>query len=621
MVKAAPQPKGEPAEPPGPFAADATAARKPAAAPTKGAATDAAKTAASAKPEPVIVEVEKNPAVLTALEMPRKTPADHLQVILWLIDFDRQQLAKPILNELAKLQLTDAQRAELVNQFGSASLQKLANAEELAPAGAAFAEACMSAAETIATNPQRLDSLIKQLSDASPEVRLAAQHDLAASGQKAVNATLEALARETDPARRGTLATAIMAMHPLSDGPLLAMLDTGDPILRMQVGDMLRQLNVPQAAPFIASSAADTERPLLSALSSYSRGTPVFTPDASNVVEVWTWDDNSKKLSSVRATPGDARIYWMAKIARALYQLQPQNPDYRLRALVLAWESGSAPKMQLSDTRLLNAVLREALEQNFPHAALAAVNGLAQAGNAGVLVTGDGKPSPLADAVNSPNRSVRFAALRAIMTLDPTSPFPGSSRIPEAVAWFAANNAERRAVVAMPTIAAASDLAAQLSAHGLDAEATNRGGVAISLARDIPELEAIFVDMDILLPNVREVLFQLRRNPASGDVPIALLAADGRFDAAQRLAAEHQRVIAVPRLHAPDALANTVNELAKLAAPDAVPAAERTAQAAQAREWLAKLESGSRPFYVIRRTASLPPAPPQRALPATLPHQ
>jgi CheY-like chemotaxis protein len=173
----------------------------------------------------------------------------------------------------------------------------------------------------------------------------------------------------------------------------------------------------------------------------------------------------------------------------------------------------------------------------------------------------------------------------------------------------------------MPTIAAASDLASQLSAHGIDAESTNRGGEAVSLARDTPELEAIFVDMDILLPNVREVVFQLRRNATTGDVPIALLAADGRFDAAQKLAAEHQRVIAVPRLHTAEALANAFNELAKLAAPDAVPAAERTGQAAQAHEWLAKLESGSRPFYVIRRTASLPPAPPRRPLPATLPHQ
>ena len=43
-----------------------------------------------------------------------------------------------------------------------------------------------------------------------------------------------------------------------------------------------------------------------------------------------------------------------------------------------------------------------------------------------------------------PNRRVRFAALRAIMTLDPKSPYPGSSRVPEAFAWFAGGTGERR---------------------------------------------------------------------------------------------------------------------------------------------------------------------------------
>jgi CheY-like chemotaxis protein len=605
----------KPAPPkPAPKAASADAAAAPGAAP----AADA-----NAKPEDlrVKIEVEKNPAVLTALEMPRKTPADHLQVVLWLIDLDRQQLAKPILEELGKLQLTDSQRAELVNQFGSGSMLKLAQAKDLAPAGAAFAQACTAAAEAATNNPQRLETLIKQLADPSPEIRIAAQHDLAASGQKAVNATLEALAREADPKRRDALATGIMAMHPLSDGPLLAMLDTRDPALRAYIADMLQQLNVPQAAPFLAANEPAAERQLISALSSYSRGTPVFAADPSNQVELWVWDDAAKKLSSVRSTANDARIYWMAKLARALYHLRPQNPDYQLRALVLAWESGSSAKTQLTDTRLLNDVLREALKQNHPHAALAAVNALGQSRNPSVLITTDGKPSPLADAVTSPDRGVRFAALHAIMTLDPTSPFPGSSRIPEALAWFAESAAQRRAVVAMPTNEMASQLAGQLSAHGLDAEATNRGREAVTMARDLPEVDAIFVDMDILLPSIRQVLFELRRNPTSGDVPIALLAADGRFEAAQKLAAEHQRVIAVPRLHTAEAVANTVNELARLATPDAAPANERTAQAALAKAWLAKLESGARPFYVVRRTALLEPAPPQRVLPANVPHQ
>ncbi len=62
-----------------------------------------------------------------------------------------------------------------------------------------------------------------------------------------------------------------------------------------------------------------------------------------------------------------------------------------------------------------------------------------------------------------------------------------------------------------------------------------------------------------------------------------------------------------------------MQQLAAMAVRDAVPANERVAQATQAKVWLAKLESGSRPFYVIRRMARLAPAPPHRDDPDNLP--
>jgi hypothetical protein len=134
----------------------------------------------------------------------------------------------------------------------------------------------------------------------------------------------------------------------------------------------------------------------------------------------------------------------------------------------------------------------------------------------------------------------------------------------------------------------------------------------------LPDLELILVDMNILLPEIREVVYQLRITPATGDIPIALLAADGRLDAAKRLASEHTRVIAVPRPHTTEALTRIVEDLKKLSARDEVPSAERVAQAEQARKWLATLSSGNRPFYTFRRMAMRTPAA-TTPLPATPP--
>jgi Tfp pilus assembly protein PilX len=111
--------------------------------------------------------------------------------------------------------------------------------------------------------------------------------------------------------------------------------------------------------------------------------------------------------------------------------------------------------------------------------------------------------------------------------------------------------------------------------------------------------------MDILVPGIRQVLYELRISPTTGEIPIALLAAEGRLQAAEQLAAEHSRVAAQPRIHSPEVLAHVVEQLTSLAGRDAVTPDERAAQAADARAWLAKLSSRHRPFYTIRRTALL----------------
>ena len=98
---------------------------------------------------------------------------------------------------------------------------RIARTKDLGPEAATFADACMAAASAANNNPQRIATLVGQLTDPSEEVRTIARNDLAATGQIGVNATLEALARETAPDRRAALIVAIEFMSPLADGPVL----------------------------------------------------------------------------------------------------------------------------------------------------------------------------------------------------------------------------------------------------------------------------------------------------------------------------------------------------------------------------------------------------------------
>jgi CheY-like chemotaxis protein len=245
----------------------------------------------------------------------------------------------------------------------------------------------------------------------------------------------------------------------------------------------------------------------------------------------------------------------------------------------------------------VNDILADALRHGRAHAAVAAANELGRRGDESVLFTNDGQPSALAGALADGNRRVRFAALEAVMAIDPQSPFPGSSRVPEALAWFAGGAGERRAVVAMPTNLLATDVAGMLAAHNFEADAINHGRDAIDRSRALADLEMIFVDMGIAEPDVRQVMYELRTSPETGKIPVALFAADGRLPAAQRLAGEHKRVVAAPRPHTADTLGRLVDSLSDLASPNAVPASERAAQAVQAIGWLARLLASDQSFY------------------------
>ncbi len=235
--KAAAEKKPQPAPKPHHTPTLLSAAPRPAAPPPPAPATPSSKSAVPAEQPTELVQplLETDPAVRFALEMPRKEPRDYVQSILLLVDLGRPELAKPILAELMKLNVTDAQRVAIVNEFGSQGMLHLSRAKELAPAAGSFADACMAAANAAATNPERIAALVKQLSDPSPEVRMVARNDLAATGQAGATAALEALARESDPQRRAAIAAAVELMHPLVDRPLLAMLETRDPQLRTRL--------------------------------------------------------------------------------------------------------------------------------------------------------------------------------------------------------------------------------------------------------------------------------------------------------------------------------------------------------------------------------------------------
>jgi CheY-like chemotaxis protein len=558
---------------------------------------------------------ETNPAVLAALELPRTEPQHYLGAVLSLVDLGRPQLAASVLKELVDLNLSNEQQAELVGQFGSRRFLQLARVAALSPAAQQFAESCMSSAATLARDPQRLAKLIDDLNSPSATARNAARFDLAASGEPGVVATLEALARETDPQRRSAIAAAIVSMDPLAVDPLLGMLSTTDPALRRDVIRILKAMHVTLARPFIAaaSSSADAGRLLDEAIGRNKRGMRSFATDENDTVALWHWDDDARKLSNTRYPIDEAQTIWAARLALEYARVRPDDRLVQCQALVLGLEADGlvggmhSPDMErmlsAADGAMLNMVLSAAMKHDFPLAAATVAAVIGERGDASTLYTRAPTPAPLADALNYPNRRVRFAALEAIMALDPPTPFPGASRVPTALGYFATGASQRRAVVAVPGANRAATLAGRLNGLGIEADPATRGGQAVAAAGHSADLEMVLVDVDVDGPGVRDVLYALRSEPATGQVPIGLLATSKRLDAAQRIASQHQRVVAFPRPQSDAALEELIARLMAISDRDPVTPQARAEMSGAALDWLGQLLARDHTYYDLRRQA------------------
>jgi len=567
---------------------------------------------------------ERNPAVIAVLQLPRETPGERLQAVMTLADLGEAELATEILRELATLDLTADQRAALVGEFGTATMLRLARDQRLAADGASFADSCMAAAAQQARDPQRLAALIGDLGNRSAEIRLAARIDLADGGIVAVETLVKALARETDATQRGNLRQALMALEPLSVGPLLATLTTENPQLLASASAVLKSLQNAQALPLLASSTV-AERLLLQEIDRHRQGVPPFRPAANNQIGLWFWDDATAELSYEHYDQPEACILWAARLAEQLVRLDPANVTNRELALVLGLEAAKLrhgyerPLSQVplgkylanvlesyrGDAQAADQLLTAALDSNYPGAATAACELLGGLADVGVLYTPDGRNSPLVRALIGPHRRVSFAALTAILTLDPQKPFPGSSWVPKTLSRFANGGGPPIALVAMPAIQSAASVGGILASLGYQTDVANNPKDLIHFARQSDSLQFLLVDLAIGSPGIRELLHTLRLLPQSAGASIALLAPAGRLVEAHRLASQYDRVVAFPGAQTETAVASIAQRMNDALGRDLCSPQERTAQAEFALDQLGRLLKQPPGFYDTEQLADV----------------
>ena len=578
----------------------------------------------------------QNPAVRAAYTLPRNEPADYLRAVLNLLDLQQPALAQAVFRELLALNLDDQQRADLVARFGTAALLRIGQAEQLGPGATTFAQATIAAANAAATAPERINQLVANLGAAAPQQREAIVA-LSTLGEPGVLASLGVL---TDPSapeeqKRGAR-TVLVRSVPLSVGPLLAAIEAPEP-LRNEAALLLATINPPQAAPLLAAPAVvsgnaelarayesltgqpasieSAEGLLRRSLANIVGGVPPYRVDDQGQLEVWVWDPTKDLPVKLTVSRDDAATLHGARLAQGLESLYPDRSGYRVDAAAWGIEASTilrgtallqdvaSPSLESLAAHEIDRLILGGLERNHSATAIAALSIHADRKDLGCLLTADGKPSATAQALRAGHPSVRYAALETIAAIDPPRPFPGASFVAQAMTHALSASGNAKVLAVAPRTDVAATWAGQLAAAGYRAEAASTGREAIERARLETDIELVLIDMSIGGPGVREVVFQLRRNPGTELVPIALLAREAQWSIGQQIEEEHWGVRFYPRPHSDEALRSIAEEMRELLPRDWPTPAERQAMRRQTLQWMNHFLASQRDFYRLRAYA------------------
>ncbi len=620
------------------------AATKPAAErPTAGAK----KRAAAAVPQPSQDESRGDSGVAAILATRPTTPVDCTRAATILADLGRPDLAKRFLRKALDAKLSPKQLADLGEAVGSAALLHLAEQDALRPEGRQLADAVSAAVAARRDSPQRIATLIQQLQDASLDRRDLAAVQLQETPRAAIGPLIDVLADPTRAAEDANVRATLAGMGRMGRQALVGVLEGADAKLAVQViltlGEMKGStVELALLAPCWSRRGDAEVRQTAAAILKQSYG---MVPDrreavrwlanaateafdhprawrarSEATVDLWWWDRGQRQCLVRRSGADDARLAWAARWAHDAYLL---SADHAVETLYLTtlleaaqYRRGVEQPLDEKDpavteakrcgVKSLEAVLACAMpSENVPGghvgAALAAVRLLGQIGSARQLLYQGTEPSLLVQAVRSPNRRVRMAALKAIVGLCPVRAYPGSSDVPRALAFFAASGGVRRALTAAPNLQQARNLAGMLASQGFQADVAATGRELAERAAASPDYELAMIDVSIGRPPIGILLQQLRRDERTASLRVGLMARSGYMSQAEHAAESDPWSMAFAWPNDDSAIQWQLKQLARLGPREFVDFSARQRQAVEALDLLVGLSRSGGDLYDLRQ--------------------
>ncbi|MEN6457889.1 MAG: hypothetical protein ABFC63_03085 [Thermoguttaceae bacterium] len=592
-------------------------------------------------------ELPDDPAVAAIIETKPTTPAECIRAATILADLGRAGLGKGYLAKALDAKLDKSQWADLAEQFGSRAFLDLAEKPDLQPEARRLADAALSALSARRREPERMAGLIQQLQDPSEKKRLQAMLGLQEAGAMAVGPLLSVLADPGRTPEHANIRATLAEMGRVARGPLVAVVEKADPKLVVEAVRTLGASKDPSAAYhllrpcYAAQSSADVKaaaevelRQLLGSAPDRAKAVRLLTDAARGYfdrgqlvagavdgrIELWQWDSAKRQLTLRSVTPETASRELAARLASDAYAIAPDDAEVRSLYLVTllemaAYRNGldhfwneNAPGLTEAKqfgVKPLAQAMESAIAHRHPAAAMAAAHLLGELGTAQELLAEGPTPGPLVQAVQSTDRRLQLAAAEAIVRLQPTRPFAGSSYVLDALAFLAANRGVRGAAVASPNLIVARDLAGLLAGAGYQPQTCLAGKELLAQAARTSDYEVALIDMTIDRPVAAMLLQQLRHDPRTASIRVAIIASDGYFEKAEHVAKSDPLARAFARPRDAKAFQWQLDQLASLDPQQHVGFDARQRQAARALDLLAELSRSSSRLYDLRRVQHL----------------
>ena len=491
-----------------------------------------------------------------------RTPIELWDAVDYLLRTNQAKKALPYIDRFIKSKPDDATLIAIRNRYGPGSILRLSDDATTRPFAQPMAQAMVTAARKYATQPERVRQFISDLIKSPDEQEYAVRH-LREAGPDAIPFLIEALARPDLTANERRLIVRNMGRLDRSViPPLAAVVDSSDPVLVADTATALGMIGDKEAIPFLVFPAAFLDAPpavriaakaaiehltgqpfeaqprqsakvLTDAAWRYHRHQIEFTEGA---VVIWVWDNDRKAPAGRPVSRTEAEGILGLRLAQQALRLDPGNHEAQVAQISLTLEKAiervgfssfstkdkaTFDAAKASGTSILIDVLKTAIVDRKAELGAIAATLLGQVIDKSAL-TATGRPHPIVDALYAPERHVQFAAARALVSLGPTSSFPGSSRVVPTLARFVINQALPRAVVIDSNPTRGSQLAGLLITLGYDSELELSGSKGFRAAAESADVELILISFDLFYSGwgLNDTLANLGADSRTAGIPV-----------------------------------------------------------------------------------------------------